>query len=72
MMIAIGIAAALGVGAGFWLGFFLAGLMATSAAADRQMEAMRRKYIDDATNWLDRKRAEDALFAIRLSKGGSK
>ena len=54
MMIAIGIATALGIGAGFWLGYFLAGLMATSAQADQQMKTMRRKHIDDVTAWLDK------------------
>lgn len=56
--IAIGIATAFGIAGGFWLGYFLASLMATSAEADRQLEAMRRKYIEDVTAWLDDNCAE--------------
>ena len=54
-MIAIGIAAALG---GFWLGYFVAGLVATSAAADRQLEEMRRKHEESVIDWFNRKREE--------------
>ena len=57
-MIAIGdalVAIAVAAVISFWLGFCVATLMAMSTAADRRMEAMRRKHIGDVAGWLDRK-----------------